>query len=108
MASATPTKWGIASSGLICSDFVTALQCAKTKDNHTVVAVDARSIDRANKFADKFGIEKAYEGYKALAEDPNVDVVYVGVIHPLHVEVASLMINAGTVTLFQWNAQVLM
>ena len=34
-------------------------------------------------------------GYEALANDPEVEVVYVGAIHPAHLEICRLMFNAG-------------
>ena len=39
-------------------------------------AVAARSKDRAEAFAKKHGIEKAYGSYDELIKDPEVDVVY--------------------------------
>jgi len=41
-----------------------------------VYAVAARSLHRAQEYAKKWDIEKAYEGYQALLDDPEVDVVY--------------------------------
>ena len=61
-----------------------------------VVAVAARSQDKAQAFADKFGIPKAYAGYQALAADPNVEVVYVGVINPVHLEAVKIIAQGGT------------
>ena len=39
-------------------------------------AVAARNKDRAEAFAKKHGIEKAYGSYDELIKDPEVDVVY--------------------------------
>ena len=72
---ATPTRWGIASAGLISSDFVSALK-ALPKD-HRVVAVAARSLQSAKEFATKHGIEKSYDSYSQLATDPDVGKVSV-------------------------------
>lgn len=87
------TRWGIASSGKISQDFVNALS---TYDSgHTVVAVAARSLDSAKEFAEKHNIPKAYGGYGDLANDPEVEVVYVGAINPAHLEICKLMLNSG-------------
>jgi len=88
------TKWGIASAGKICQDFVNALACLPASE-HKVVAVAARSLDSAQALADKFGVEKALQGYEALAKDPEVEVVYVGTINVTHLEVAKLMLEGG-------------
>jgi predicted dehydrogenase len=36
-----------------------------------------------------------YEGYEKLAEDSEVEVVYVGTINTTHCEVVKMMLNAG-------------
>jgi predicted dehydrogenase len=41
-----------------------------------VYAVAARNKDKAEAFAKKHGIEKAYGSYDELINDPEVDVVY--------------------------------
>ena len=56
------TKWGIASAGMISHDFVNALSTFEDKSAHVVVAVAARSLETAKKFAEKFDIPKAYAG----------------------------------------------
>jgi len=90
------TSWGIASCGMISHDFVNAMTTLPTSD-HKVVAVAARSLKSAEEFNKKFGFEtaKAYEGYKSLADDSEVEVVYVGAINPAHLELATMMLNAG-------------
>ena len=49
-----------------------------------VVAVAGRSLERAKEFAGRFSITKAYGSYEQLAQDNDVDIVYVGTIHPTH------------------------
>jgi len=88
------TRWGIASSGLISQDFVNAISIHPPSE-HQVVAVAARSKDSAQKFADKFGIPKAHEGYLALAQDPDVEVVYVGAINTAHRDITKMMLENG-------------
>lgn len=95
---ASPTRWGIASAGLISSDFVAALK-ALPKDEHRVVAVAARSLQSAKAFADRHGIEKSYGSYTDLAADPDIDAVYIGVIQTKHLEVSSLMLRSGKAVL---------
>ena len=88
------TKWGLASSGKICFDFANALTTLKD-GNHEIVAVAARSAASAKEFAAKFDIPKALEGYAALAADSDVEVVYVGTIHPTHLQVVKMMLEGG-------------
>lgn len=89
------TKWGIVSAGKISHDFVNSIWSLENKTDHQVMAVAARSLKSAQEFAAKFDIPKAYEGYQALAEDPDIEVVYVGAIHPAHLSVVKLLLNHG-------------
>ncbi|XP_076061019.1 trans-1,2-dihydrobenzene-1,2-diol dehydrogenase-like [Oratosquilla oratoria] len=88
------TKWGIAGAGKISADFVSAMK-AHPAGEHRVVAVAARDLKKAQDFASKHGAKKAYGSYQDLAKDPEIDVVYVGVIHPCHLSVAKDMIEGG-------------
>ena len=85
-------RWGIAGSGLICSDFVQALRSAK---GCTITAVGARRIESAQKFADANGIPHAFGSYDELVACDEVDIVYVGTIHPTHKKLAMMAMRAG-------------
>lgn len=87
-------KWGIAAAGLISQDFVNAISTLN-EDDHQVVAIAARSLDRAEEFAKRFGVAKAYGSYLEMAQDPDVEVVYVGTLNPQHLEVSLLMLENG-------------
>jgi len=65
------------------------------KGEHEIVAVAARDQKRAQEFADKFGIKRAYEGYENIANDPEVDVVYVNVLNRDHVKCVMIALNGG-------------
>ena len=89
------TRWGIASTGNISHDFTNAVVGVLPAEEHQVVAVAARKLEDAQRFADKHGIDKAYGDYAALATDPDVQVVYVGSIHPQHLALARMYLEAG-------------
>ncbi|PPG86170.1 oxidoreductase [Rathayibacter sp. AY1F3] len=85
-------RWGVIAPGSIAGSFVEALQ------KHTrqrVVSVGSRSLERAERFASRFGIERASAGYEAVVEDPEVDVVYIASPHSEHARQALLAIAAG-------------
>ena len=86
------TRWGIAGTGRIASDFVRDI--AKIPDAD-VVAVGSRTLDGAASFASVRGIPRAHGSIDALVADPNVDVVYVAGIHPVHREHAITAMRAG-------------
>ncbi|XP_008403937.1 trans-1,2-dihydrobenzene-1,2-diol dehydrogenase-like [Poecilia reticulata] len=87
------TRWGICGAGKISHDFTVALKTLPAED-HQVVAVAARKLEDAQEFSRKHNISQAYGSYEELARDPDVDVVYVGVIHPCHLKACKLFINA--------------
>uniref|UniRef100_A0A336LLD2 Trans-1,2-dihydrobenzene-1,2-diol dehydrogenase n=1 Tax=Culicoides sonorensis TaxID=179676 RepID=A0A336LLD2_CULSO len=87
-------KWGIACVGNISHDFVTALSTLP-REEHSVVAVAARNIEKAKEFADRHSIGAVYEGYEALAKDTNVDVVYIGTINSEHFKLSKLFLDNG-------------
>ncbi|XP_015274009.1 PREDICTED: trans-1,2-dihydrobenzene-1,2-diol dehydrogenase-like [Gekko japonicus] len=89
-----PLRWGICSAGKISHDFLVALKTLPPED-HKVVAIASRELSRAQKYAQTYNIPKAYGSYAELAQDPDVDVVYVGVIHPYHLPSTLLFIQAG-------------
>ncbi|XP_047105126.1 trans-1,2-dihydrobenzene-1,2-diol dehydrogenase-like [Schistocerca piceifrons] len=88
------TKWGIVSAGKISHDFVVALSTL-SQEEHKVVAVAARDLERAQAFADLHKIPSVYGSYEELAKDPNVDVVYIGAVHPQHLPIGKMMLNNG-------------
>ena len=87
-------RWGICSAGKISHDFVIGLKTLPATDHH-VKAVAARSLESAQEFAKRHAIETSYGCYEELARDKDVDVVYIGAIHPAHLACAKLMIEAG-------------
>jgi predicted dehydrogenase len=58
-------------------------------------AVGSRTLDKAEAFASKWNIAKAYGSYSALIADPDVDLVYVGTPHSHHYDVTKMAIEAG-------------
>lgn len=74
-------KWGIIGTGNIAKTFANEF---KYVDSGSVFAVASRDQERASEFAEKFGIRKAYHGYKNLVKDPEIDVVYIATPHSYH------------------------
>jgi len=76
-------KWGILSTGWIAHKFATALQVV---ENCEICAVGSRNLESALSFASEFNIPKAYGSYEELVKDVDVDVIYIGTPHNLHLE----------------------
>ena len=90
--SAGPVRWGILATGNISTSFVRDLGLTPGAE---LRAVGSRSADSAGRFAADHGIERAYGSYAALLADPEVDVVYIGTPHTLHLENARAAFEAG-------------
>lgn len=85
-------KWGIMGPGGISDNFATELPHAP---GAALVAVAGRSLDKAQAFAAKFGIPRAYGSCEELAADPEVEIVYIGTLHPVHKENALTLLRGG-------------
>jgi predicted dehydrogenase len=67
----------------------------------SVVAVASRSTERAQDFAERFGIARAYGSYADIVADDEVDVLYIATPHPQHHEVALAAIRTGKALLVE-------
>jgi predicted dehydrogenase len=95
-ADAEPVRWGILATGVIAERFTADLaQLAGAE----VVAVGSRSLESAQDFARRHTIERAYGSWRELAEDADVDVVYVATPHSAHLAATRLCLSAGRAVL---------
>ncbi|QXC61591.1 Gfo/Idh/MocA family oxidoreductase [Aquihabitans sp. G128] len=85
-------RWGIAGTGGIATSFTEDLARVEGAE---VVAVGSRTQAGAHAFAARHGIARAHGSYEALAEDPDVDVLYVATPHPDHHAQALRALAAG-------------
>ncbi|MFC9846209.1 Gfo/Idh/MocA family protein [Streptomyces sp. NPDC060223] len=85
-------RWGILATGGIAAAFTADLVDLPDAE---VVAVASRTDASAKAFAERFGIPRAYGDWASLAEDADVDVVYVATPHSAHRAAAGLCLEAG-------------
>lgn len=85
-------RWGVLAPGAIAADWVSAVH---RYTDQRVVAAASRSLERAQAFAERHGISRAYGAYEKLVADPEVDIVYVAAPHTEHRRLALLAISAG-------------
>src|SRR5664279_1460379 len=76
-------KWGILAPGKMSAKFSDGL---KLLDNVELYAVGSRDKSRAEQFAGGHGFKKFYGSYKELAEDREVDIIYIASPHSHHLE----------------------
>lgn len=58
-------------------------------------AVASRNQEKAQAFANEWGFEKAYGSYEELANDPQVDLIYIATPHAMHYNNARMCIEKG-------------
>ncbi len=85
-------RWGVIGPGGIATSFARAMS---ETDGGEIVAVVSRSIERADSYADRFGVSRRYADIDALAADSDVDAVYVATPHSRHESDTVLMLEAG-------------
>lgn len=85
-------KWGIMGPGGISGNFASELKHAPGAE---LVAVAGRSKEKADAFAEKYGVLRAYGSCEELAGDPDVEIVYVGTLHPVHRENVLTLLRGG-------------
>ena len=76
-------RWGILGPGRIARKFAADLQLV---ENAKLVAVGSRSLRSAKAFAAEFPLEHCHDSYEALAQNPEVDIIYIATPHNLHYE----------------------
>lgn len=84
-------KWGMVGTGIIGNEFAEAFNA----DNAELLAVGSRFKEKAQAFADKYKIPKAYGSYDKLYSDKEIDVVYFGTPNSHHAQNMLDALNAG-------------
>ena len=85
-------KVGIIGTGWIAEKAAITLNGLKECDAY---AVGSRSLDKADAFAKKWNMARAYGSYSELIADPDVDLIYVGTPHSHHYDVTKEALLAG-------------
>lgn len=83
--------WGLLGLGSITRRFAKSL--ADVPDAE-VYAVASRTQEKADSFGADIGANKCYGSYEALANDPDVDVIYIGTPHTYHMPNTLMCLDA--------------
>ncbi|WP_027107946.1 Gfo/Idh/MocA family protein [Lacticigenium naphthae] len=75
-------KWGIIGLGDIAHSFAENFSV----ENAELVAVGSRNLQKAQDFAEKHAIPKAYGSYEGCFYDPDIDVIYIATPNSFHYE----------------------
>lgn len=89
-------NWGILATGKIAATFASAVNFVP---DAKLYACASRTLDKAEAFAKKHGVKVAYGSYEELANDPNVDVIYIASPMSCHYENAKMCLEHGKAVL---------
>jgi len=85
-------KWGIVSTADINRKVIPG---AKASPQVELVGVASRTQERADAYAQEWGIPRAYGSYDALLADPEIEAVYISLPNTLHCEWSIRAVEAG-------------
>lgn len=85
-------RWGVMGTGRIIQKTGPAIQ---RTSNGIWLGVAGRNGDNSRRAAETFGVERAYNNYQELIDDPEIDAVYIALLNHLHMEWAIKAANAG-------------
>lgn len=76
-------RWGLLSTARINRLIIPAIRASARSE---VTTVASRTRERAQAYAEEWKIPRGLESYEALVDDPDIDVIYIGLPNSLHVE----------------------
>lgn len=89
-------KWGIIGLGKIAAKFASDLLIS---ENSILYGVASRNIEKAKTFATKFNSKKYYGSYFELAQDSEIDAVYIATPHVFHFKNTMMCLQYGKAVL---------
>jgi predicted dehydrogenase len=91
-------RWGVVGPGRIAEKVTADFAFV---DGAEPVAVASRSSSRAEAFAERHGLARAYGSYAEILADPEIDVLYVATPHAQHHAFALAALRAGKALLIE-------
>jgi xylose dehydrogenase (NAD/NADP) len=88
----TPVKWGIMSTAHINRLVIPGAHASPKID---LAAVASRDLARAEDYARRWEIRRAYGSYENLLADPDIEAVYISLPNTLHCEWSTRALEAG-------------
>ncbi len=92
-------KWGILGTGVIVRKFIDDFKLIDVDGE--ILGVGSRTLERSEALAAEFGFKKTYGSYDALIADGDLDVIYIGVTHDLHLAYALEAMKKGHAVLVE-------
>lgn len=74
-------NWATLGCGVIANELAQAL----SKEERTLYSVANKTHEKAQAFAQKYGISKVYDNIDDVFYDPDVDIIYISTPHNTHI-----------------------
>lgn len=103
MTTTKPLNWGVLGTSFISGIMADAIE---KHDGSALYAVAGRSSQGLAAFVQQYPVPRQYDHYDALINDPDVDVVYIGLPNHLHHEYVIKAANAGKAILCEKSLSV--
>ncbi len=84
-------RWAVVGCGVIANQMAESLALAGRK----LVGVANRHREKAEAFAERWGVAKVYDSFEGLFADPDVDAVYIATPHNTHIHYLRGALGAG-------------
>lgn len=89
-------NWGIIGTGNIAHSFARDFRFS---NGGIISAVASRKLEKAQEFAKRYYVPKAYGSYKELLEDESIQVIYIATPNHLHFELSAEALGNGSAVL---------
>lgn len=89
-------RWGILGLGNIAGKFAEDLLLV---EDAVLQGIASRDALKARIFSANYNAINVYDNYKALAQDPDIDIIYIATPHVFHLEHTMLCLRAGKAVL---------
>lgn len=84
-------QWGIVGLGTIAHEFAESFN----QETSELTAVASRTSEKAEKFAHRYNIPKAYGSYQEMLDDAEIDIIYIAVPNKQHIDHILAALEAG-------------
>ena len=84
-------QWGIVGLGTIAHEFAESFN----QETSELTAVASRTSEKAENFAHRYNIPKAYGSYQEMLDDAEIDIVYIAVPNRQHIDHILAALKAG-------------
>lgn len=85
------STWGILGCGTIASEMAETFR----KMGREIYGISNRTVEKAEKFAETYGVKHVFKTYEEMLADEKIDIIYIATSHSMHYENMMQAVKAG-------------